>query len=109
MGRPSPAVEKQHKIFLGDVNVANCPGRFLAVVRQLVRLGTALGDLPWVVNTMGWCRGLGLLLLTDTVRLVQPTTLVQITSRFHRYCSNDNDGVYGNDPNDIMMLMILMT
>jgi len=74
-------------IYLGDINVSNCPAKFLKVVHELVefaRNSSKCSGLPWVINTMGWCRGLGLLLLTDTVRMIQPTTLVQISSRFHR-------------------------
>jgi len=75
------------KLFLGDINVSNCPGRFLACVGQLVdHLNSRedLATLPLVVNTMGWCKGVGLMLLIDTLRLVQPTTTIQLHSRFHR-------------------------
>ena len=75
------------KLFLGDINVSNCPGRFLACVGQLVdHLNSRedLATLPVVVNTMGWCKGVGLMLLIDTLRLVQPTTTIQLHSRFHR-------------------------
>ena len=75
------------KLFLGDINVSNCPGRFLACVRHLVdHLNSRedLAHLPVVVNTMGWCRGVGLMLLIDTLRLVKPTTIIQLHSRFHR-------------------------
>ena len=75
------------KLHLGDINVSNCPGRFLACVGQLVEHLNSredLASLPVVVNTMGWCRGVGLMLLIDTLRLVKPTTTIQLHSRFHR-------------------------
>ena len=74
-------------LFLGDINVSNCPKRFLQCVRKLVDFLNAekrFRGLPVVVNTMGWCRGVGLMLLVDTIRLLLPTTTVQLHSRFHR-------------------------
>ena len=75
------------RVCLGDINVSNCPGRFLQCVRRLVDMVDSeerLRGLGVVVNTMGWPRGVGLMLLVDTIRLVRPTTVVQIHSRFHR-------------------------
>lgn len=72
-------------IFVGDISVSNCPGRYLAAVSQLVSWAGELDPtLPWLVNTMGWCKGLGLLLMKDVIQLCEPTTVVQIHSRFHR-------------------------
>ena len=74
-------------LYLGDINVANCPGRFNQITRTLidfVKTDPRFQNLPVVVNTMGWCKGVGLMLVIDTIRYLQPTTLVQLHSRFHR-------------------------
>eukprot|EP00092_Neocalanus_flemingeri_P043126 GFUD01047430.1.p2 GENE.GFUD01047430.1~~GFUD01047430.1.p2 ORF type:complete len:337 (-),score=83.91 GFUD01047430.1:77-1087(-) len=74
-------------VYLGDINVSNCPGRFMKITKKLidfVRVEARFQNLPVVVNTMGWCRGVGLMLVIDTIRYLQPTTLVQLHSRFHR-------------------------
>lgn len=77
----------QISLCLGDVNVSNCPARFLECVTKLITYlnkEEKFYSLPVVVNTMGWCRGIGLMLLIDTIRLLQPSTVVQLYSRFHR-------------------------
>lgn len=77
----------QISLCLGDVNVSNCPARFLECVTKLITYlnkEEKFYSLPVVVNTMGWCRGIGLMLLVDTIRLLQPSTVVQLYSRFHR-------------------------
>jgi len=51
---------------------------------DFVRTDARFQNLPIVVNTMGWCKGVGLMLVIDTIRYLQPTTLVQLHSRFHR-------------------------
>jgi len=74
-------------VYLGDINVANCPDRFIKVTKRLidfVREEARFKNLPMVVNTMGWCRGVGLMLVVDTIRYLQPSTIVQLHSRFHR-------------------------
>jgi len=79
--------ELEMSLYLGDINVANCPGRFIKITKTLidfVKTDERFHNLPVVVNTMGWCKGVGLMLVIDTIRYLQPTTLVQLHSRFHR-------------------------
>jgi len=79
--QPEPEVVKS--IYFGDINVSNNPGRYIRTVSGLLRMLKKLDSkVPLVINTMGWCQGLGLLLNTDIIRLCKPTTLVQIFSRF---------------------------
>jgi len=84
------AREVELSVCLGEVSAGSCPGRYTAAVARLAaraeQLLAAQGDtpLPLLVNTMGWTGGLGLLLLVDTVRLLRPTTVVQLTSRYSR-------------------------
>ena len=72
-------------IYLGDVNVINCADRNIKIIRDLwefVKLN--LSSHPVVVNTMGWCNGMGLMMLVDTIRMLEPTTVVQLNSRHKR-------------------------
>ena len=41
-------------------------------------------QIPWVVNTMGFTRGLGISLLKKSVTLIKPTTFIEIKSRFSK-------------------------
>ena len=41
-----------------------------------------LKTMPWIVNTMGFNRGLGISLLKETLKLIHPTTVIEIKSRF---------------------------
>jgi len=77
----------EQSIFLGEINVANCPGRFIKVMKTLIDFvvhDDRFQGLPVVVNTMGWCKGVGLMLSIDIIRYFQPSTVVQLHSRFHR-------------------------
>ena len=38
-------------------------------------------QIPWIVNTMGFNRGLGIPLLKETLKLINPTTVIEIKSR----------------------------
>lgn len=70
---------------LGEVNVSNVARRFSRQMARMVRNARAhpdLNRLPWVVNTMGFNRGLGLKLIREVVAAVGPSTLVEIRSRF---------------------------
>ena len=70
---------------LGEVNVSNVARRFSRQMSRLIKCARnhpELNKLPWVVNTMGFNRGLGAKLLRDTVAAVGPSTLVEIRSRF---------------------------
>jgi len=74
-------------IYLGDINVSNCPQRYLDIAKDLaeaVSSDCSLSRLPLLVNTMGWVRGVGLMLLVDLIRMLEPSTVVQVQSRFPR-------------------------
>lgn len=77
--------QTQLLVCLGDNNVGNCPDRFIKILHRLSDyIKTNLRDYPLLVNTMGWCNGVGLMLLVDTIRLLQPTTVVQLHSKYQR-------------------------
>ena len=75
----------QMLVFLGDISAGNCPDRFIKILHRLSDyIQTNLSGYPLVVNTMGWCQGVGLMLLVDTLRLLQPSTVIQLTSKHKR-------------------------
>jgi len=71
----------EKSIYFGDINISNNPGRYISCVSELLTISDEFSG-PMVVNTMGWCQGLGALINTDVIRLCQPTTVVQLLSRF---------------------------
>ncbi|XP_059621154.1 polynucleotide 5'-hydroxyl-kinase NOL9 isoform X2 [Phlebotomus argentipes] len=76
-------VDKQpDKSYLfGDLNVANAPQRYFECVSKLiqdVRAEEEFKNIPWIVNTMGYVKGVGLELMIALLRLIAPTDVVQI-------------------------------
>jgi len=77
--------QTQLLVCLGDLSPGNCPHRFHKILTKLLDyIKTNLSSYPLLVNTMGWCNGVGLMLLVDTIRLLQPTTVIQLNSKFPR-------------------------
>ena len=69
-------------VYLGSVNVSDVLHRYRKGLEEICRyLGDKYLDIPWIINTMGFNRGLGLTLLKETIQLFQPTTLIEIQSR----------------------------
>ena len=78
-------IKPSFSVYLGDVSVQNCPDRNIKIIHDLWEYVRAnLSGYPVVVNTMGWCNGMGLLMLVDTIRMLEPTTVVQLKSRYQR-------------------------
>ncbi|XP_046388441.1 polynucleotide 5'-hydroxyl-kinase nol9 [Ischnura elegans] len=72
---------------IGDLNVEKCPDWYLKCAVELLKFchsDPALHDIPWFINTMGFCRGIGADLAVKLVQLCHPTHVIQITSRFSR-------------------------
>lgn len=75
------------KLYLGSVNVSDVVERYAKCVAYIVSFLQSqkhLEEIPWVVNTMGFNRGLGISLLKKSVASIKPTTFVEIRSRFHK-------------------------
>ncbi|XP_040577007.1 uncharacterized protein [Lepeophtheirus salmonis] len=71
--------------YIGDVNMCNCGARFLNCAIQLLdelKADKEGGSYPWIINTMGFNKGLGIVFMVDIIRLFEPTTIVNIQSRF---------------------------
>ena len=70
--------------FYGHLSPASAPGSYVALVQDLFAHYTShLSGIPLVTNTMGWNKGHGLILLTDTLRTVRPDVVLQIDSASH--------------------------
>lgn len=73
-------------ILVGAVSPQFVLEEYIAAVRELIREAGVMGDMPLLVNTMGWTQGTGLGLMLDVLRLVLPTHVMQIQS--HRDSRN---------------------
>ena len=92
------------QVYLGTVNVSEVMQRYHHAVEYLVNFLKAdsnLVSMPWVVNTMGFNRGLGVTLLKKSLKLINPTNLVEVRSRFAKknYECNFRDYASQNLPN----------
>jgi len=74
-------VEKEICFYLGSVDVGSCRNRYSSCIYQLKRFSESYKDIPWVINTMGFTKGLGLTLMIKTLEAFKPTTIVEIYSR----------------------------
>jgi len=73
-----------HKsIYFGDISVTNNPGRYIACARRILKWAKETKEeAPLLINTMGWCKGLGFALNIDIIRMSEPSTVIQLYSRF---------------------------
>jgi hypothetical protein len=75
----------EFNIYVGSVSVSDVASRYTEAIKRLLKYIKSSADLskiPWLVNTMGFNRGLGIQLLKKSVKLIQPTTFIEIKSRF---------------------------
>lgn len=80
-------VKPLKSIYYGDLNVLLSPIKYLQSILALHAycMGRKeLSNIPWVVNTMGYTRGLGYEIISSILRIFNPTDLIQIQSRSYR-------------------------
>lgn len=87
--------------FLGNLSPGTTCHRYMECVESLVEYVDkylSCSGSPIVVNFMGWMEGLGLKLLGDCCRLINPTDIVQLDSRSKRGACDvlDADYLYDN-------------
>ncbi|NWY61874.1 NOL9 kinase, partial [Chionis minor] len=63
-------------VYYGQTNCEQDTERYLDVVKYV--FSSYKKEVPLVVNTMGWVKGEGLLLLIDIIRLLSPSHIVQM-------------------------------
>ncbi|NXL94933.1 NOL9 kinase, partial [Alectura lathami] len=63
-------------VYFGQTSCEQDTERYIDVVKYV--FSCYKKEVPLVINTMGWVKGDGLLLLTDMIRLLSPTHVVQM-------------------------------
>ncbi|NWY48956.1 NOL9 kinase, partial [Sylvia atricapilla] len=63
-------------VYYGQINCEQDTERYLDVVKYV--FSHYKKEIPLVINTMGWVKGEGLLLLIDLIRLLSPSHIVQM-------------------------------
>uniref|UniRef100_A0A7S3JWE4 Clp1 P-loop domain-containing protein n=1 Tax=Aureoumbra lagunensis TaxID=44058 RepID=A0A7S3JWE4_9STRA len=66
------------RIFIGDVTPRDAPQVYLAAIERLITYWCMQQDLPLLINTCGWVRGLGAELLNSIIRVSRPQLCVAI-------------------------------
>ncbi|GFR74464.1 polynucleotide 5'-hydroxyl-kinase NOL9-like, partial [Elysia marginata] len=73
--------QAERLVYYGEVAAGHNPSVYVKCLKHVLEAYTQLENKPpLVVNTMGFPEGIGLMLLIDTVQLVQPDIVVQIES-----------------------------
>uniref|UniRef100_A0A670ZL32 Polynucleotide 5'-hydroxyl-kinase NOL9 n=1 Tax=Pseudonaja textilis TaxID=8673 RepID=A0A670ZL32_PSETE len=65
--------------FYGDISCERDTERYLDTLKYV--FGGYARDVPLLINTMGWMKGAGLLLLIDVIRSLSPTHVVQLSAK----------------------------
>uniref|UniRef100_A0A7M4EWV9 Polynucleotide 5'-hydroxyl-kinase NOL9 n=1 Tax=Crocodylus porosus TaxID=8502 RepID=A0A7M4EWV9_CROPO len=65
-------------VYYGDVSCDQDTERYIDTVKYV--FNSYKKEVPLVINTMGWVKGVGLLLLIDIIRLLSPSHIVQISA-----------------------------
>uniref|UniRef100_A0A8B9E9S5 Nucleolar protein 9 n=1 Tax=Anser cygnoides TaxID=8845 RepID=A0A8B9E9S5_ANSCY len=77
LGPPFTHQHTPHKmVYYGQTSCEQDTERYIDVVKYV--FNSYKKEVPLVINTMGWVKGEGLLLLTDMIRLLSPTHVVQM-------------------------------
>ncbi|KAL2103896.1 hypothetical protein ACEWY4_000764 [Coilia grayii] len=69
--------QPRHMVYYGQADCQSDLDRYLESLKSLWRHSS--GDMPVIINTMGWVKGLGFQLLVDLVRLFSVTHVVQLS------------------------------
>ncbi|XP_043279847.1 polynucleotide 5'-hydroxyl-kinase NOL9 [Venturia canescens] len=80
------------QFYLGSVDVTRCLEQYVDGVKKLVELlneDSKLSHRPIVINTMGFCKGIGADLINYILKILLPTDVIQILSK--RSKNNFND------------------
>ncbi|XP_051844637.1 polynucleotide 5'-hydroxyl-kinase NOL9 [Antechinus flavipes] len=78
-GSPFTHQRKTRKmVFYGDSSCEDDCKKYIEVVKYV--FSAYQREVPLIINTMGWVKGDGLLLLIDLIRMLAPTHIVQFSS-----------------------------
>ena len=82
-----------HQIYIGTSDVTRSLTCYVDGIERLVERANKdpkLVNLPLVVNTMGFCKGIGWDIISYTIKIVAPTDVVQIVSKRSKNNFDDN-------------------
>ncbi|CAH2319691.1 polynucleotide 5 -hydroxyl-kinase NOL9 isoform X1 [Pelobates cultripes] len=71
--------DAQKMVYFGETTCEQEMERFVESVKYV--LASYKREQPLIINTMGWVKGFGLLLLIDLIRLLSPSHIVQIVAK----------------------------
>ncbi|XP_029434526.1 polynucleotide 5'-hydroxyl-kinase NOL9 isoform X2 [Rhinatrema bivittatum] len=78
VGPPFTHQREPHKmVYYGETSCEHDLERYIETVKYM--LCFCKREAPLVVNTMGWVKGFGLMLLIDIIRLLSPSHIVQLS------------------------------
>lgn len=72
----------------GDINVMLSPVKYIKSVKQLLAYCATqehLKEMPWIINTMGFQKGLGVELMAAVIKMANPTKVVQIQHQIENF------------------------
>lgn len=71
--------QPERSVFFGDISPRDKPGFFMQCIHYVYQTyaDNYRNKIPLIVNTQGWIKGLGVPLLFDVIRLVQPSHIIQ--------------------------------
>ncbi|OCT72802.1 polynucleotide 5'-hydroxyl-kinase NOL9 [Xenopus laevis] len=80
LGPPFTHQQKAQKmVYFGETSCEQDMERFVESVKYVIT--SYKRDEPLLINTMGWVKGFGLLLLIDIIRLLSPSHIIQINAK----------------------------
>ncbi|XP_075695560.1 polynucleotide 5'-hydroxyl-kinase NOL9 [Rhinoderma darwinii] len=80
LGPPYTQQRDPHKmVYFGETSCEQDMERFIESVKYVI--ASYKRDQPLLINTMGWVKGVGLLLLIDLIHLLSPSHIVQMTAK----------------------------
>ncbi|XP_069466470.1 polynucleotide 5'-hydroxyl-kinase NOL9 [Ambystoma mexicanum] len=69
--------EPRRMVYYGEASCENDLERYIEAVKHVST--SYKREAPLIINTMGWVRGFGLMLLIDIIRLLSPSHIIQIS------------------------------
>ncbi|XP_056398916.1 polynucleotide 5'-hydroxyl-kinase NOL9 [Hyla sarda] len=77
LGPPYTQQREPYKmVYFGETSCEQDMERFIESVKYVI--ASYKRDQPLIINTMGWVKGFGLLLLIDLIRLLSPSHIIQM-------------------------------
>uniref|UniRef100_A0A1A9WEH5 Polynucleotide 5'-hydroxyl-kinase NOL9 n=1 Tax=Glossina brevipalpis TaxID=37001 RepID=A0A1A9WEH5_9MUSC len=77
-------LEPDLALAVGHVNIVLCPHRYIHAAKDLIKYCLSqqqYGQIPWLINTMGYNKGFALELMSEIALQLMPTDVIQLQSR----------------------------